>query len=59
MPLNWEEVKKGLKIADFHIANVPARLKDQGDLFKPVLGKGINLSKALKKMETLFDIAAD
>jgi bifunctional non-homologous end joining protein LigD len=59
MPLNWEEVKKGLKIADFHIANAPARLKEQGDLFKPVLGKGISLSKALKKMETLFDIPAD
>jgi bifunctional non-homologous end joining protein LigD len=53
-PLHWEEVKKGLKMADFNIKNMPARIKKEGDLFKPVLGKGINMEKAIKKMESLF-----
>mgnify|MGYP000327153111 CR=1 FL=1 len=48
MPLHWEEVKKGLKISDFTIFNAIGRLKEQGDIFKGVLGKGINISKALK-----------
>lgn len=43
MPLHWEEVKKGLKMTDFTIANAIGRVKEQGDIFKPVLGKGINL----------------
>jgi bifunctional non-homologous end joining protein LigD len=50
MPLHWEEVKKGLKIIDFHINNAIPRLKEHGDIFKPVLGKGINMEKALKKL---------
>jgi bifunctional non-homologous end joining protein LigD len=49
-PLHWEEVKKGLAIQDFTIRNMPARLKEVGDLFKPVLGKGINMEKALKRL---------
>jgi len=49
-PIHWEEVKKGLKMLDFTIKNVPARLKETGDLFKPVLGKGIDMEKALKKL---------
>jgi bifunctional non-homologous end joining protein LigD len=54
MPLHWEEVKKGLKIKDFNIANTVRRLKENGDLFKGVLGKGINLEKVLKKIESIF-----
>ncbi len=49
-PLHWEEVKKGLKMLDFTIKTMPARLKETGDLFKPVLGKGIDMEKALKKL---------
>jgi bifunctional non-homologous end joining protein LigD len=37
MPLHWDEVKKGLKISDFNIFNAVARLKEIGDIFKPVL----------------------
>lgn len=48
MPLHWEEVKKGLNITDFNIKNALARIKSEGDIFKPVLGKGINLEKVLK-----------
>jgi bifunctional non-homologous end joining protein LigD len=45
MPLHWEEVKKGLKMKDFTIKNALARLESEGDIFKPVLGKGINLKQ--------------
>ena len=54
MPLLWEEVKKGLRITDLNIANAVARLRKQGDIFKPVIGKGVNLEKAIKKMQTVF-----
>lgn len=48
MPLHWEEVKKGLKLKDFTIQNAVARIRREGDIFKPVLGKGINLARVLK-----------
>ncbi|RYG32285.1 MAG: DNA ligase D, partial [Chitinophagaceae bacterium] len=53
MPLYWEEVKKGLSMQDFTIQNTIGLLKERGDLFKPVLGKGINMSKAIEKLEKL------
>jgi bifunctional non-homologous end joining protein LigD len=53
MPLHWEEVKKGLTIQDFTIHNAIARVREQGDIFKPVLGKGINMEKALKTLQQL------
>ncbi len=45
MPLHWDEVKKGLKMSDFTIYNALERIKSEGDIFKPVLGKGIDLKK--------------
>ena len=53
MPLHWEEVKKGLKMKDFTISNAISRIQSEGDLFKPVLGKGINMKTALKKLHLL------
>ncbi|MGZ5190627.1 MAG: DNA ligase D, partial [Flavisolibacter sp.] len=53
-PLHWDEVKKGLKITDFHLKNMVARLKEVGDIFKPVIGKGINMEKAIKKLESNY-----
>jgi len=50
MPLYWEEVKKGLTMKDFTIENAMARIKSEGDIFKPVLGKGIDLNKILEKL---------
>ncbi|MGZ8510252.1 MAG: DNA ligase D [Chitinophagaceae bacterium] len=50
MPLHWEEVKKGLKMQDFNIKNAIDRIKSEGDIFKPVLGKGINLDKIFKNI---------
>lgn len=53
-PLHWEEVKQGLSIKDFTIDNMPDRVKEQGDLFEGLLGKGIDLEKVLKKIHTVF-----
>ena len=50
-PLHWEEVKKGLKMTDFTIFNTIQRLKNEGDLFKPVIGKGINLEKMIAQFQ--------
>ena len=54
MPLDWSEVKPGLKMTDFHIFNTLDRLKSEGDLFKGVLGKGIDLKKAIAKAKETF-----
>ncbi|KIA83653.1 DNA ligase [Kaistella solincola] len=51
MPLHWDEVKIGLKMTDFTIFNAVKRLEEVGDIFKPVLGKGIDLLKVLQKFE--------
>ena len=47
MPLHWEEVKPGLQMKDFTIHNSFQRVSEMGDIFKPVLGKGIDLEKAI------------
>ena len=48
MPLEWEELKPGLRPTDFNIHNALERIKEKGDLFKPVLGKGIDMMKVLE-----------
>jgi len=53
MPLQWDEVKKGMKITDFNIFNAMERISSSSDIFKPVLGKGIDLAKVLKKLSGL------
>ncbi len=50
-PLVWEELKSDLDPLEFTIRSVPSRLKEKGDIFKPVLGKGINLPKSLARLE--------
>ncbi|MBO9570835.1 MAG: DNA ligase D [Chitinophagaceae bacterium] len=50
MPLHWDEVKKGLSIKDFTIKNAMERLKANGDIFKPILAKGLDLKKVLSKL---------
>ncbi|MBA3648406.1 MAG: DNA ligase D [Chitinophagales bacterium] len=52
-PLNWEEIKPGLKIQDFTIFNTMDRIKNTGDLFKGVFGEGIDIAKVLEKMKSL------
>jgi bifunctional non-homologous end joining protein LigD len=51
MPLHWEELKKGLTMQDFTMRNAIERINSEGDLFKPVLGKGINMKKALSGLK--------
>jgi len=36
-PITWEEVERGVRLEDFTIRNVPARVKRVGDLWKPLL----------------------
>lgn len=52
-PLDWKEVNYNLTPQMFTIKNVPDRLKALGDLWSPVLKKGIVLSKALKALDKL------
>jgi bifunctional non-homologous end joining protein LigD len=47
MPLEWDEVKEGIQISDFNIHNAIDRIKKKGDIFAPVLGKGIEMEKVL------------
>jgi bifunctional non-homologous end joining protein LigD len=50
-PLHWDEVKKGLKPTDFTIKNTIKRLNQVGDLWQPVLEKGIDLPELLRTIE--------
>lgn len=52
-PLDWKEVKHGLKITDFTIKNMLQRVEGKGDLFKGVLDKGIDLREILERMQAL------
>ena len=56
IPLHWNEVKHGLTMKHFTIKNSIERVRSEGDLFKGVLGKGINLEKVIKKAKSLFEI---
>ena len=47
-PLEWSEVNEKLSPSQFTIKNVPQRIKEKGDLWKPVIGKGINIEKWIK-----------
>jgi bifunctional non-homologous end joining protein LigD len=35
--VSWEEIDRGVRIEDFTVENVPARVKRLGDLWKPLL----------------------
>jgi bifunctional non-homologous end joining protein LigD len=53
-PLEWSEVRLGLDPKNFTIKTIFERLKKKKkDLFKEVLSKGVDLKKALKKVEQL------
>ena len=36
-PVTWEEIDQGVKMEDFRMDNVPARVNELGDLWKPLL----------------------
>src|SRR5690606_25634949 len=51
MPLDWHEVKPGLQMSDFTIYNAVERVLEKGDLSKPVVGKGVDMEKAIARFE--------
>jgi bifunctional non-homologous end joining protein LigD len=53
-PLKWTEVRRGLDPAKFTIRTMPKRLDLVGDLWKPVLGPGIDLSACLERLAPLL-----
>ncbi len=53
-PLEWSEVTPRLDPQDFTLKNIRARLAKKGDLWKGVLGPGINMPHALKILEKEF-----
>jgi bifunctional non-homologous end joining protein LigD len=36
-PVTWDEVERGIRIEDFRLDNVPARVRALGDLWKPLI----------------------
>ena len=53
-PLHWDEVKKGITATLYTMTTIFDRLKSEGDLFRPVIEKGIDLKAALQKIERHF-----
>jgi len=54
MPLDWEEVRPGLKMKDFTIFNAIDRLKEAGDLFAGTLGSGIDMQETISRAKDVF-----
>ncbi|MNL24244.1 ATP-dependent DNA ligase [compost metagenome] len=50
-PLEWSEVNDTLHPSQFTIKNVLNRFEKKGDLWTPVLQKGANVKKIIKKIE--------
>jgi bifunctional non-homologous end joining protein LigD len=52
-PLDWKEVKRGLHPSQFTMKNIKKRADKKGDLFRGVLGKGIDIPAILEKLEKM------
>lgn len=52
-PLLWKEVNTDLNPKFFTMLNMMDRVSKMGDLWKPVIGKGLNLEKAINALEKL------
>ncbi|HET9850783.1 MAG TPA: DNA ligase D [Candidatus Saccharimonadales bacterium] len=50
-PIDWKEVNSRLNPAEFNIKNMGRRLKDIGDIWQPVIGKGIDIEKVLAHLD--------
>ncbi len=46
-PLLWKEVKSGLDFKEFTIKTMPGRIETMNDIFKGVLGEGLDMEAAL------------
>jgi bifunctional non-homologous end joining protein LigD len=53
-PLRWDEVRSGLKPADYNIESVRPRAAELGDIWKEVLGPGVDFEKSLEKLTALW-----
>lgn len=53
-PLEWDEVDEGLDPSAFNIHTALKRFKKIGDIFKPVLGAGVNMQAVLNKWPKLI-----
>lgn len=49
-PLEWSEINSRMEISDFHIRNMVERVENVGDLFLPVLQKGIDMEEAMENL---------
>jgi bifunctional non-homologous end joining protein LigD len=54
-PLEWKEVRIGLDPKRFTIKNVFERTEKFGDIFFPVLGRGINMKMAIQKIQKALE----
>jgi bifunctional non-homologous end joining protein LigD len=50
-PLEWSEVKHGLRPIQFTIKNIFKRIEEKGDLWKDVTKDGVDLEKAEKEIK--------
>jgi bifunctional non-homologous end joining protein LigD len=50
-PLEWNELKPGLRPAEFTLSNAVERFRKVGDLFAPVLNGGQRIESALQKLQ--------
>jgi bifunctional non-homologous end joining protein LigD len=55
-PLEWGEVKPGLRPQQFHLRNALARFDRVGDLFAPVLTRRQRLETALEKLSQITEL---
>jgi bifunctional non-homologous end joining protein LigD len=51
-PVTWKELKQGVRVEDFRVDNVPARIKKIGDLWAPLLADA-----GRAKLESLYGSA--
>lgn len=57
-PLDWKEVKRGLRPSDFRLDNAVERFRRVGDLFAPVLKGGQKLEDVLERVQANDEPAA-
>ncbi|HEX2959238.1 MAG TPA: hypothetical protein VHO70_20555, partial [Chitinispirillaceae bacterium] len=53
-PLLWEEINYQLKPDQFTINSILPRIRSYGDIWKPVIGKGVDLLSSLNHLAALF-----
>jgi bifunctional non-homologous end joining protein LigD len=53
-PLQWSEVKTGLKATDYNMETVRPRVAELGDIWKDVLGPGVDFEKTLEQLNVLW-----